>query len=159
MICPMCDHVNSDSARFCDACGATLLRTEPAPGAAATGPTVHLDEAAPAAGGPEPGPASPAVPSARPWRELSGGLWLIGLGVLFLSGTFWPGILVLVGLSAYLEQRARGQQQYALRSLLFAVGLALLFWTNWLWPGILLLLGVLAIISPELRPRAAGTSP
>ena len=130
----------------------------PAPGAAATGPTVHLDEAAPDAASAEPGPASPAVPPARRWRELNGGLWLIGLGVLFLSGTFWPGILVLVGLSAYLEQRARGQQQYALRSLLFPLGLALLFWTHWFWPGILILLGVLAIISPELRPRAAGTT-
>lgn len=27
------------------------------------------------------------------------GLWLIGLGVLFLTDLFWPGILILVGLS------------------------------------------------------------
>lgn len=29
-------------------------------------------------------------------------IWLIGLGVLFLTGWWWPGILILVGLSSVL---------------------------------------------------------
>ena len=32
-------------------------------------------------------------------NEMSGALWLIGLGVLFLTGSFWLGILVLIGLT------------------------------------------------------------
>jgi hypothetical protein len=31
------------------------------------------------------------------------GIWMIGLAVLFLTGFWWPGILVLVGLSMVLE--------------------------------------------------------
>ncbi len=34
------------------------------------------------------------------WAHISGGVFLIGLGILFLTGTFWPGILFLVGISA-----------------------------------------------------------
>ncbi len=40
---------------------------------------------------------------ARPWRSISSAVWLIGLGILFLWGHWWPGILILVGLSLVLE--------------------------------------------------------
>jgi len=32
-------------------------------------------------------------------RDVIGGIWLIGLGILFLFDFFWPGILILAGLS------------------------------------------------------------
>jgi hypothetical protein len=31
------------------------------------------------------------------------GIWLIGLGILFLTGRFWPGILILIGFSMLVE--------------------------------------------------------
>ena len=149
-----CEHEKAATARYCDSCGATLPLSV-APTVAATGPTARLDaEPLPApmmgaAMGPQPAPALRL-------RQMNGGVWLIGLGVLFLTGTFWPGILVLAGISAYLEQRARGQQQYALRTLIFMLGLALLFWMTWFWPGILIVLGVVALVSPEFRRGRAG---
>lgn len=39
---------------------------------------------------------------ARPWRPLRSAFWLIGLGILFFWGHWWPGILVLIGLSMVL---------------------------------------------------------
>lgn len=45
---------------------------------------------------------------ARPWRPFHGAIWLIGLGLLFLFGHFWPGILLLIGLSMILEAVFRG---------------------------------------------------
>jgi len=38
-----------------------------------------------------------------PWRSLHGAVWLIGLAILFSRGWIWPGILVLMALSAVLE--------------------------------------------------------
>ena len=38
-------------------------------------------------------------------NEMSGALWLIELGVLFLTGSFWLKILVLIGLTAYVQSR------------------------------------------------------
>lgn len=32
-------------------------------------------------------------------RDVIAGIWLIGLGILFLFDFFWPGILILIGLS------------------------------------------------------------
>jgi hypothetical protein len=40
---------------------------------------------------------------ARPWHSFNSALWLIGLGILFLWGDWWPGILILVGLSLLLQ--------------------------------------------------------
>ena len=38
-----------------------------------------------------------------PWRDIHGAIWLIGLGILFWQGWWWPGILILIGLSGILE--------------------------------------------------------
>ncbi len=35
----------------------------------------------------------------RRGRSFMGPLWMIGLAILFFSGRWWPGILVLVGIS------------------------------------------------------------
>lgn len=33
------------------------------------------------------------------WAGLQGALWLVGIGVIALLGIWWPGILILIGLS------------------------------------------------------------
>jgi hypothetical protein len=38
-----------------------------------------------------------------PWRNIHGAVWLIGLAILFWTGWWWPGILILVGISALVE--------------------------------------------------------
>jgi len=38
-----------------------------------------------------------------PWRKLHSAVWIFGLAILFWQGWWWPGILVLVGISIVLE--------------------------------------------------------
>jgi hypothetical protein len=38
-----------------------------------------------------------------PWRNIHTAVWLIGLAILFWKGWWWPGILILVGISALVE--------------------------------------------------------
>ncbi len=35
-----------------------------------------------------------------PWRSIHAAVWLIGLAILFWTGNWWPGILVLIAISA-----------------------------------------------------------
>lgn len=42
-----------------------------------------------------------------PWRSVQVALWLVGLGVLALTGKWWPGILFLIALSLILEALLR----------------------------------------------------
>lgn len=41
--------------------------------------------------------------------NISGGIFLIGLGVLFITDWFWPGILLVIGLSSGAELIFRGR--------------------------------------------------
>lgn len=41
-------------------------------------------------------------------KDVQSAVWLIGLGILFLTGKWWPGILILIGISMVVETLARG---------------------------------------------------
>ncbi|MBL8046423.1 MAG: hypothetical protein JNL09_07780 [Anaerolineales bacterium] len=52
--------------------------------------------------------------SHKHWRkrskhhEISGALWMIGMGVLFITGWWWPGILILMGVVSVVSAMAGG---------------------------------------------------
>ncbi len=46
--------------------------------------------------------------------SISGGVFLIGLGMLVLTGWWWPGILLVIGLASASELARRGQLWAAL---------------------------------------------
>ena len=161
MNCPTCTRPNPEDARLCIYCATPLEAQEQPPVAeASTCPTVLLDTPAttpatapaPPTTATQPRPIAALFPAQRT-KEITGAIWLIGLGVLFLTHTFWPGILVLAGLTAYLQEPARGRQQEAVRERITLTGVALLFWTGPFRPGILILLGVAALLRPQLRRR------
>jgi hypothetical protein len=61
-------------------------------------------------------------------RKASGisfGLFLIGLGVLIFTGWWWPGIMVVLGLSSGAELIFRGQLGRGIGSLVLFWGIAL----------------------------------
>ncbi len=41
--------------------------------------------------------------------NLNAAIWLIGLGILWLTGLWWPGILILVGVSMLVQALVRNQ--------------------------------------------------
>jgi hypothetical protein len=67
-------------------------------------------------------------------------IFLIGLVLLAANNAIWPGILIVIGMSALVSQSAYGRPDKGLRALLWLGGLALLFATGTFWPGILFLL-------------------
>jgi hypothetical protein len=85
---------------------------------------------------------------------ISGGIFLIGLGILMLTGWWWPGILVVIGLSGGAEQIFRGRTNSGIWTLAIFLGLALAFTliqsTDVTWgiigPFILIALGVIALV-------------
>ncbi len=65
-------------------------------------------------------------------------LWLIGLGVLALTGWWWPGILFLVALSALIQGSFQG--------FIWLAGIGLLALTDFWWPGILIVAGFALLV-------------
>ena len=47
----------------------------------------------------------------RSWYGMQGGLWLVGLFVLFYFDILWPGILILIGVSTLIGALTRSKLQ------------------------------------------------
>jgi hypothetical protein len=95
--------------------------------------------------------------------SISGGVFLIGLGMLALTGWWWPGIMLVIGLAAAAELARRGQMAAAAGTFLsFAaipLGIALVsaIGVPWLSVGafILIALGLLALARAAVAEEAA----
>jgi hypothetical protein len=91
--------------------------------------------------------------------SISGGVFLIGLGMLVLTGWWWPGIMLVIGLAGAAELARQGQLAAALSTFaLFAaipLGIALISAINipWLPVGafVLIALGLLALARASSR--------
>jgi hypothetical protein len=156
MNCPNCHRQNPADAKFCIYCAAQMtpqtpeVDTAPKP---AVGPTVRLNPAPapsytlPAEPQPAPAPAPQPKPRSRAFDDApTGAVFLIGLGVLILTGNFFPGILLLLGVTGYMSEMRRGRRERALQPLVFFGGLTLLFATGFFFPGIFFLLGAMYLL-------------
>ena len=80
-------------------------------------------------------------------EQISGGIFLIGIAVLALTRFWWPGILLVLGVTAIARGWLQGRQWQALSGGLWLIGIAALAYTGYWWPGILVVLGITAIVS------------
>ncbi len=84
------------------------------------------------------------------YREgITGGLFLIGLGVIFMANWFWPGIMVVIGVTAVTDLFLRGRYSEAIVPALIFFGIPILVVTNIGWhiygPLLLIALGLVVL--------------
>ena len=149
--CPFCATLNPTQARFCVNCGRSLDATMPA--VATVAAPIYTPPAEPA----------PLIAPNRfrtgrfrtgrfsgqngaVWASASGGVFLIGLAILFVTGTIWPGILALLGAMSLLGGFFGGREYHGFAGAVWLIGLAVLFATDTIWPGVLVLAGISAIL-------------
>jgi len=157
--CAACGTRNPPGAAFCVTCGRGL-GTRPVADAPASTLAPAL---APEALLPVPQAAIEATPANKPQRGgfsiehggLMGGLWLIGIAVLAVTGWWWPGIMVLVGISALaggVQSGGSWEQRWGgIQGAIWTFGIAVLAVTGWWWPGIMVLVGLSAILGAITR--------
>ncbi|HMQ34923.1 MAG TPA: zinc-ribbon domain-containing protein [Chloroflexaceae bacterium] len=140
--CRACGATNPDFAAFCVRCGQPIGAPAPA-SAGPMGPQSLARRAAP----PQRAYRGRHRP-ARGWEGISGALFLIGLGALFLLKLpFWPGILVVIGIVAFTAEALRGRPLEGMGTVIWMFGLAVMFTVPRLWwPGILVLVGLSVLL-------------
>ena len=91
----------------------------------------------------------------------SGGIFLIGLGVLFLIDEipFFPWILLVFGLAGLPGSIANKGLWAGLQGLIWMGGLAVLFAIDLIWPGILILIGLSMVAGAIERPPMLREKP
>jgi|GEM_PF-2428489 len=157
--CAACGTRNPPGAQFCVMCGRQLsagpavataaVPTAPAASVAPAAPVVTTTPAAlPTAAPPDPRPYSPAM-----WGGISGGVFLIGIAMLALTGWWWPGILVVIGIAALVSSVVGGRAWAGLQGALWLFGIAFIAQFNLWWPGLLILVGLSAIMGAIWRPH------
>ncbi|MGD9091592.1 MAG: hypothetical protein PVF74_02010 [Anaerolineales bacterium] len=85
---------------------------------------------------------------------ISGGIFLIGLGVLFMTDWFWPGILLVIGLSGGAKLILRGQIIQGVGTIVFFSAIPIVMTivqaTYFSWavvgPFILIVLGIITLV-------------
>lgn len=174
MRCTQCDSQLPEGAEFCVECGAPVRavtgRTTALDPARTAAPPADAQPYAPPPQQELPVPYAPPASQGQPaapgrrerrrrslfdgsWRPLarglnarSGAIFLIGLGLLFFTDSFWPGILALVGVAGAMDELSNGDVRAAATVLIFMGGMAVLFFTGTFWPGILVLIGLVALL-------------
>ena len=83
---------------------------------------------------------------------ISGGIFLIGLGVLLFTKWWWPGIMVVLGLAGCAELVFRGQIWRGIGTLAFFLAIPTVLWIvqvtpiRWEIAGPLILIGIGVIV-------------
>ena len=84
--------------------------------------------------------------------QISGGVFLIGLGIIFFMNLgFWPWILFVIGASSMARGAAEGQAWYSVSGGLGLMGLGLVFLLGFSWPLLLILVGVSMLIGRNFQ--------
>jgi hypothetical protein len=79
---------------------------------------------------------------------ISGGIFLISLGILIITGWWWPGIMIALGLSGGAELIFRGQIAKGIGTLAFFCAIPIVVWiiqatsVPWALVGPMILIGI-----------------
>jgi len=93
--------------------------------------------------------------------QVSGGVFLIGLALLFLTGWWWPGVMFVVGASIIARTMAEGKPWQSATGAFWVIGIGILFGVpglfagiNWgmIWPIALIGIGLFMLFGGNLRP-------
>jgi hypothetical protein len=79
---------------------------------------------------------------------ISGGIFLIGLGILIMTGAWWPGIMFVIGLAIGADRAFRGNYMQALTAFAVCLAIGLISATDIPWNifGPFLLISIGAVV-------------
>jgi hypothetical protein len=84
--------------------------------------------------------------------EISTGIFLIGLAILWLTGNWFPGILFVVGVSSIARALGEGKAWSAAQGGLWAIGMGLVFTFGFSLPLLLIIIGISMVLGRCFKP-------
>lgn len=83
--------------------------------------------------------------------QVSGAVFMIGIGLLLVTGWWWPGIMFVLAASSMAQVMAEGRRWYAAQGALWMAGIGLIFWLNLNWGVVLIFLGLSMLLGWGMR--------
>ena len=88
---------------------------------------------------------------------IAGGIFLIGMGILILTGSWWPGLMFVIGLAPAADRAFRGNYVQALTAFAVCSAIAVVSSTDIPWnifgPFILISLGAVVLVQGVLSKQ------
>ncbi|GAB5490768.1 MAG: hypothetical protein Phog2KO_09830 [Phototrophicaceae bacterium] len=75
-------------------------------------------------------------------EKISGAIFLIGLGLLLVTGWWFPGILFVIGISSLVGAVREDSDWRNSGTAIWMIGLGLIFWLNLPWAMIFVMIGL-----------------
>lgn len=88
--------------------------------------------------------------------DISGGVFMIGLAVLFLTNYWFPGILFVIGAASIAQGLAKGRAWYGMQGALWTIGIGLVFAFGFSLPLLFLLIGASMVVGSIWKPPFLG---
>lgn len=75
-------------------------------------------------------------------EQISGAVFLVGFGLIFITGWWFPGMLFVIGAASMAGALANNAHWSTAHGALWMIGLGLIFWLNLPWGVIFVVLGL-----------------
>ena len=79
-------------------------------------------------------------------------VFLIGLGILFGTGWWWPGIMFVIGVSSIVLALAQGQGWYSLQGSIWTIGIGVWAMLRYNMAVFFVILGISALLNAFVKP-------
>jgi hypothetical protein len=91
--------------------------------------------------------------------QVSGGVFFVGLALLFYTGRWWPGILFVIAAASITQGLVRGRLWYTLQTEIWLIGIGIWAIFHFSFVLLLVVLGVSMIVNAFIRPPMLGKKP
>ena len=94
--------------------------------------------------------------------QISGGVFMIGLALLFITHFWWPGIMFVIGATIIARTMAEGKDWTQATPAFWVIGIGVVFGVpglfggiNWgsIWPIALIAIGLFMLFGGNMRPK------
>ena len=89
-------------------------------------------------------------------EQVSGAVFLIGLGLVWITGWWFPGMLFVMGASIMASAIVNNHPWTSATGALWMFGLGTIFWLNLPWGFIFLLIGLSMFCSTQVKDEFSG---
>jgi hypothetical protein len=85
-------------------------------------------------------------------NAITGATWFFGFAALFYTGSWWPGMMILVGITILVQGLVNNQLWASLNGALWCFGIAVLAYFHWNLVALFVILGFCVLLNGFVRP-------
>jgi hypothetical protein len=92
-------------------------------------------------------------------NAITSAIWLVGIGILIVTGFWWPGIMFLIGFSSIVQGLVRGRGWYALQGGVWSIGIGVWALTGFNLLVLFCMIALSGLVGAFFKPPAFGDKP